>query len=312
MLAGYLVEQAADHGCGDAPPPVGTTSSRRRRGRRCRHRRTGAEPSPRCDRRRERTRRAATARRRGAARPRSARCRNGPRPDRPWPAPSRSPRASRRRRRHPSRGSGSEMPFLASAARTRASISSPSDSNRDAMSSTAAPSPVGPILPSNDRSTFSWIPAASRAPRSSKRRAMSCSRSAPGGLGASRRGCVLFRRDRNLSALEPVDRDLEDALGLVDPAEMALSEREHRDAVGQPGAEERARRLREEDLTAAAHRADARRSHDVEPDVALLVHGRLARVQPHPHANGRRRRTTSPPHARAARRPPRRGHHEPA
>ena len=61
-------------------------------------------------------------------------------------------------------------------------------------------------------------------------------------------------RDGNLGgfgALEPVDRDLEDALGLVDPAEMALPEREHGDAVGQPGAEQGARRLREEDLTAA-------------------------------------------------------------
>ena len=92
---------------------------------------------------------------------------------------------------------------------------------------------------------------------------------------------------RGLLALEIVDGDLEDALRLVDPAQVPLADREHGYAVGQARAEERARRLREEDLPAAADGADAGRAHDVEPDVALLVDRRLAGVQAHPHAHVR-------------------------
>ena len=68
---------------------------------------------------------------------------------------------------------------------------------------------------------------------------------------------------------------------------MALADREHRHALGQPRAEQRAGRLGQEDLTAVADRADPRRSHDVEADVALLVERGLARVEPDPHSNGR-------------------------
>ena len=66
---------------------------------------------------------------------------------------------------------------------------------------------------------------------------------------------------------------------------MLLPERKDGHAVGQPRAEQRTGRLREEDLPAPADRADPRRSHDVEPDVALLVNRGLAGVQPHPHAH---------------------------
>ena len=176
------------------------------------------------------------------------------------------------------------MPFFASAACTRASMSAPSDSMRAAMSSTADPPAASPALPSSERSTRSWIPAASRAPRSSKRRAMSCSSSRSAGRagagGAGGGGTASVGSD-----VETVDRDLEDALGLVDPPEVPLTEREHGDALRQTRPEQRARRLRQQDLPAAPDGADARRSHDVEPDVPLLVHGRLAGVQPDPHAD---------------------------
>ncbi len=69
------------------------------------------------------------------------------------------------------------------------------------------------------------------------------------------------------------------------PAEVPLPEREHGDALGQARPEQRSRRLRQQDLSPAPDGADARGAHDVEADVALLVHGRLARVQPDPHAD---------------------------
>ena len=86
-------------------------------------------------------------------------------------------------------------------------------------------------------------------------------------------------------SLETVDRDLEDTLGLVDSAEVSLPEREHGDALGQTRPEQRTRRLRQQDLPSAPDGADARGSHDVEPDIPLLVHGRLAGVQSDPHAD---------------------------
>ena len=86
--------------------------------------------------------------------------------------------------------------------------------------------------------------------------------------------------------LDAVDRDLEDALGLVDPAQLPLAEREDRDALGHSRAEQAARRLGDEDLAAAPDGAQARGTNDVEADVALLVDRRLAGVEAHAHANG--------------------------
>ena len=87
------------------------------------------------------------------------------------------------------------------------------------------------------------------------------------------------------STLQTLDRNLEDALRLVDSAEVMLSEREHGDTFRETRAEQRTRRLGEEDLPAPSDRADARGAHDVETDVSLLVHRRLTGVQPDPYAD---------------------------
>ena len=49
--------------------------------------------------------------------------------------------------------------------------------------------------------------------------------------------------------------------------------------------DEVARRLRQEYLAAVPGGGDPRRAVDVDPDVALVGHDRLARVEPHPHAD---------------------------
>ena len=110
---------------------------------------------------------------------------------------------------------------------------------------------------------------------------MSCSSSrSAGGLAGADGSGSLGRLD-----VETVDRDLEDALRLVDPTKVALPEREHGNALGQARPEQRARRLRQQDLSPAPDGADARGSYDVEPDIPLLVHGRFTRVQTDPHAD---------------------------
>src|SRR5918996_3579552 len=57
------------------------------------------------------------------------------------------------------------------------------------------------------------------------------------------------------------------------------------DAVGQRRAEERARRLGEEDVPTLPSAAEPSGAYDVEAEVALLAEGRLARVEAHPHAH---------------------------
>jgi hypothetical protein len=51
--------------------------------------------------------------------------------------------------------------------------------------------------------------------------------------------------------------------------------------------EQRARRLRHQDLAAMTGGADPRGAHDVQPEVTLLADRRLAGVQAHPHAHDR-------------------------
>jgi hypothetical protein len=72
---------------------------------------------------------------------------------------------------------------------------------------------------------------------------------------------------------------------LVDVLQVALAEREHRDARRERRPHQRTGRLRQEHVTAAAGAAETRGAHDVEPEVALLADRRLARVQPDPHVH---------------------------
>jgi hypothetical protein len=83
-----------------------------------------------------------------------------------------------------------------------------------------------------------------------------------------------------------VERELEDPL-VLDVLEVLLPEVDDGGAVGDVVAQQRAGRLREQDLAAAAGGADTRRADDVEAEVALFSDCRLARVEPHPHAHVR-------------------------
>ena len=74
--------------------------------------------------------------------------------------------------------------------------------------------------------------------------------------------------------------ELVDAHRAVEVLEPVLSEVAQRLAV-----EERGRGGRDEDLVAVRERSDARSAVDVLADVALLGHGRSARVQAHAHAD---------------------------
>ncbi len=65
--------------------------------------------------------------------------------------------------------------------------------------------------------------------------------------------------------------------------EVLLAQVVDGDAVGELVADQRAGRLRDEDLAAVAGRGDARSAHDVEAEVALLPDVRLARMDPHAH-----------------------------
>ena len=58
-----------------------------------------------------------------------------------------------------------------------------------------------------------------------------------------------------------------------------------RDAVGERRADERARRLGEENAPAAAGGREPCRTDDVDAEVALRADRRLAGVQAHPHAD---------------------------
>jgi len=79
-------------------------------------------------------------------------------------------------------------------------------------------------------------------------------------------------------------RELEQTLRPVEVLEVVLPEVAHLDAVELLCLAERGRRLRHEDLAAVRGRADARRQVEAEAEVALLLHSRLAGVEPHPNA----------------------------
>src|SRR6185436_15389679 len=85
--------------------------------------------------------------------------------------------------------------------------------------------------------------------------------------------------------LHAVDLELIDDLRLVDVLQVPLSEGEDPDTLGKRGAEQGPRRGREQDLTAAAARAETCRADDVEADVAGVAHRRLSRVQSDPDAD---------------------------
>jgi len=72
---------------------------------------------------------------------------------------------------------------------------------------------------------------------------------------------------------------------VLDVLQVLLAEVADVHAVGQLVADERAGRLRDEDLTAMPGGADARGANDVQPDVALVADGRLAGVQAHADAH---------------------------
>ena len=163
-------------------------------------------------------------------------------------------------------------------------------------------------------SSTSWT----RSPRSFPRRLAPCSsrrgttarcRAAPAPGSAARgsrpssRPRARLRLQRRKLARAAVDRQLVDVL-VLDVLQVRLAEVVDADAFGQLVAEQRARRLRDEDLAAVAGRADPRRAHDVEPDVALVADRRLAGVQAHPHADVLRPAATRRRAARAVRRRP--------
>ena len=149
------------------------------------------------------------------------------------------------------------------------------------------------MIATASRTSWTRSPAASRvdsrvllSPRNE--RSMSrrtCSWICRERLGAPALRPRLGRRlQRRELARAAVDRQLVDVL-VLDVLQVRLAEVVDADALGQLVPEQRARRLRDEDLAAVARRADARRAHDVEPDVALVADRRLAGVQPHPHAH---------------------------
>ena len=83
-----------------------------------------------------------------------------------------------------------------------------------------------------------------------------------------------------LQAREIGVAELEEALRRREVLESVLAE-----VANGLAADEVARRLRQEDLPAVPGGGDARRAVDVDPDVALLGYDRLARVEPHAHAD---------------------------
>ena len=92
-------------------------------------------------------------------------------------------------------------------------------------------------------------------------------------------GVSVFNGGKLCVALES---QLKDPL-VLHVLQVLLPEVDDRHALRQVVPEQRARRLREQDLAAVARRADARRADDVEAEVALVADGRLAGVQAHPH-----------------------------
>ena len=137
-------------------------------------------------------------------------------------------------------------------------------------------------LSSSDSSACSTLSRAARSSRSTRRwiDALSWSRNSAWRLAGGRRFHLRGR-------LDTVDRELVDLLRLVDVLQLPLPQREDGDAFRQRRADERTRRLREEDVAALGRGADASGAHDVEAEVPLAAERRLARVEPHAHAHGR-------------------------
>ena len=101
---------------------------------------------------------------------------------------------------------------------------------------------------------------------------------------------IALRRDRRcpgrrLARLDALDLELVDALRLVEVLQPALPDRMHGDTLRDGGADERPRRLREEDAAARGGAAEPRGADDVEAVVALLADRRLAGVEAHAHAD---------------------------
>ena len=86
-------------------------------------------------------------------------------------------------------------------------------------------------------------------------------------------------------ASTPSISQLVDPLRLVEVLQPALSDRMHGDTLRDGGADERPRRLGEEDAAARGRAAETRGADDVEAVVALLADRRLAGVEAHAHAD---------------------------
>ena len=103
-------------------------------------------------------------------------------------------------------------------------------------------------------------------------------------------GAGVQRPDRREVRAQPGDRDVPQPLRL-EVLEAMLPQRPERDALGQHRLHGGRRRPRQHDLPAVSRGRHPRRAMDIGPDVqALRVEHALARVEPHPHPDGRRSR----------------------
>jgi hypothetical protein len=91
------------------------------------------------------------------------------------------------------------------------------------------------------------------------------------------------RLERRKVGREAVDVELVEVLGSIDVLEPVRAEIADRDALHRV-LDQLTSRSREHHLTAVRNRSDPRRAVHSEPDVPLLAHQRLARVQAHSHA----------------------------
>ena len=85
--------------------------------------------------------------------------------------------------------------------------------------------------------------------------------------------------------LQPVDVELIEALRLIDVLQAPFAQISNRDTRREVFLGQLPRRGREQHLAAVAGRADTRGAMDADPDVALLAHPRLTRVQAHAHSD---------------------------
>jgi hypothetical protein len=87
---------------------------------------------------------------------------------------------------------------------------------------------------------------------------------------------------RSISFASVLQCQEEDPL-VLDVLQPCAAEIADLDAVRDVVPDQRPRRLREQNLAAVACGADAGGTHDVHPEVALLAHDRLSRMQTHPY-----------------------------